>query len=243
MYRRRRGHPSSWRHSRLANVQSSDNWPTCCSVRAKTPELARAHETSARVSALSRAPGTCAPSAKTPRGTAAKMARAGTRGGRLARQQSSSRYWTERHFAGDLCRNADRYALRRALPRTVRFVDGVRTMCFRPSAKTRSVSASGSIATRTPVSVVVSATMKVLDGKGGRQQDRSSPVNVEARGARPPALRAGRSKSAGPPARPRSARRCMRADCTAECGVSGGLGAPRRIWGTCARMGIILRAA
>ena len=58
----------------------SNNWPTCCSVSARTPKLARAHETSSWVSASTCAPGTCAPR-RGRRGDGAKMARARTRGG------------------------------------------------------------------------------------------------------------------------------------------------------------------
>ncbi len=77
----------------------------CCSVPPGTAELARAPEHRGGSQWCRGRPGHAPPVADAG-GTAAKMARAGTRGGRLARQQSSSRYSKARNPSANSVRGS-----------------------------------------------------------------------------------------------------------------------------------------
>jgi hypothetical protein len=80
------------------------------------------------LSASSRAPGTCAPSAKTPRGTAAKMPARGRAEAPCPRQQSSSRSPPVRHLVRQFSRSEHR---------RVRAIPGAPTSCVPEQAYRR----------------------------------------------------------------------------------------------------------
>jgi hypothetical protein len=71
---------------RQQDAAPSNNWPTCCSARAKTPELARAHEALAQVSTLSM----CARDMRRPAGTPGGRGQDGPRAGTRAEAPRTS---------------------------------------------------------------------------------------------------------------------------------------------------------